>query len=179
MSLTSHHCFSRVHLGFVSGGLAFVAADGSGLRIVDVTDPTALVEVGFVSTPANASGVYVSGGLAFVAGDRSGLHIMDVSDPSSPVEVSSLDTLGSALDVFVSGELAFVVGSGLHIVDVSDPAAPVEVGTLEVSSAGLRVPTRPNDRPKSSRFPRLLWNRAGAPRHRQRHRVGLENEERL
>ncbi len=52
----------------VSGGYAYVA-DGSsaGLRVIDVSVPSAPVEVGFVDTPGIAGGVAVSGDYAYVA----------------------------------------------------------------------------------------------------------------
>ena len=138
---------------FVSGGLAFVAFTYSGLQIVDVSDPTAPVEVGSLVSPRvpvvsraedfldTARGVFVSGGLAFVAFTYSGLQIVDVSDPTAPVEVGSLDASDLTLDVFVSGDLAYVAAyeSGLQIVDVSDPTAPVEVGALDTPDSALDV----------------------------------------
>ncbi|MFQ5879413.1 MAG: carboxypeptidase regulatory-like domain-containing protein [Dehalococcoidia bacterium] len=125
---------------FVSGGFAYVADFQSGLRIVDVSDPTDPVEVGLLDTPDTAYGVFVSADLVFVADQDSGLRVVDLSTPSAPVEVG-LDTFGLAWDVFVSGDLAFLPAGvgGLRIVDVSTPSAPVEAGSLALPSDALDV----------------------------------------
>ena len=61
----------------VLGSLAYVAAGGSGLRIVDVVDPSATVEVGSIDTPSYAFDVDVVGGFAYVADGASGLRVID------------------------------------------------------------------------------------------------------
>ncbi|MCK6623715.1 MAG: hypothetical protein DPW09_02140 [Anaerolineae bacterium] len=65
---------------------AYIAAHAAGLRIVDVSDPAAPVEVGsyeFEPTPA-VTGIVVSGNLAYLA-SPDGLRIVDVSRPTQPV----------------------------------------------------------------------------------------------
>ncbi|RMH74775.1 MAG: T9SS C-terminal target domain-containing protein, partial [Calditrichaeota bacterium] len=115
---------------YVSGSHAYVADRYDGLRIIDVSDPTAPVEVGFYDTGDEARGVYVSGSHAYVADWLDGLRIIDVSDPTAPVEVGFYDTGEWARGVYVSGSHAYVADDydGLRIIDVSDPTAPVEVG---------------------------------------------------
>jgi len=51
----------------VSGSRAYVADGEEGLRVIDIGNPSAPVEVGFVDTPG-AEDVAVSGGYAYVAG---------------------------------------------------------------------------------------------------------------
>ena len=56
-----------------------MAADNAGLRIYDVSNPTALFEVGFWDEPSSAPhDVELVGGLAYVA-DSAGLRIVEVS----------------------------------------------------------------------------------------------------
>ncbi|RMF54336.1 MAG: T9SS C-terminal target domain-containing protein [Calditrichaeota bacterium] len=61
---------------YVSGSQAYVADGEAGLRIIDVNDPSAPVEVGFYDTGGEAWGVYVSGNLAYVADVEDGLYII-------------------------------------------------------------------------------------------------------
>ena len=82
---------------FASGDLAFVADGPGGLRIVNVSDPTAPVELSALDT-ADARHIFVSGSLAFVTDREGGLDIVDVSDPTGPVKVGALDTLRTFLD---------------------------------------------------------------------------------
>jgi hypothetical protein len=109
-----------------------VAENLSGLRVIDVSNPAAPVELGSFITPGFATGVEVVGGLAYVASGTYGLWVIDVSNPAAPVEIGFLDTPGSATDVAVVGGLAYVADShfGLRVIDVSNPAAPVEIGAL-------------------------------------------------
>jgi hypothetical protein len=124
----------------VSGGYAYVADDEAGLRVVDVSTPSAPFEVALVDTQGLASGVAVSGGHAYVADSWAGLRVIDVSTPSAPVEVGALvRTSRSARRVAVSGGYAYVLWSvgpsddgGLSVIDVSTPSEPVEVGFLDV-----------------------------------------------
>ena len=56
-----------------AGGYAYVAAGDSGLRVIDVSLPSAPSEIAFVDTPGTCRGVDVIGDHAFVA-DGSGGH---------------------------------------------------------------------------------------------------------
>jgi len=124
----------------VVGTLAYVADHSSGLRILDISNPAALVEVGYYNTPGNAHGVQVIGTLAYVADDHHGLRIIDVSDPAAPIEAGYYDTAGSAHEVQVIDTLAYVADyAGLRIIDVSVPAAPVEVGFYDTPGYALDV----------------------------------------
>jgi hypothetical protein len=110
-----------------------------GLSIVDVSVPTAPVEVAWLGTPGQALDVAVVANIAYVANYTGGtdftggLRLVDVSLPESPVEVGWL--FDSARSIEVQGDLAFVSGqrdSGspecFLVLDVSDPAAPHLVG---------------------------------------------------
>ncbi len=125
----------------VSGAVAYVADAGSGLQVIDVSDPASPVILGSVDTPDEALGVAVSGTVAYVAdGFASGLQVIDVSDPGSPVIVGSIDTPGNPLGVAVSGAVAYVADdeSGLQVIDVSScstRACCINDGCLEISRA--------------------------------------------
>ena len=121
----------------VAGGLAYVADAVFGLRVINVSDPTAPVELGALDTPGGALDVAVLGGLAYVTDGLSGLRVIDVSDPTVPVELGALATPGFPEDVEVVGGLAYVADGfdGLRVIDVSDPTTPVELGALEIGRA--------------------------------------------
>jgi hypothetical protein len=110
-------------------------ADGLGLRIIDASNPTAPVEVGFFDTDSLAVGVAVSGDYAYVAANDGGLRVIDVSDPSAPFEVGSLATDGFFSGITVAGSLAYVAAyvDGLRIIDISDPTSPFEVGFFDTA----------------------------------------------
>jgi hypothetical protein len=63
-------------------------ADGRhGLRVVDVSTPSAPVEAGFYDTPGSADGVAAAGGYAYVADQSGGLLILRFSPPTSWIYV--------------------------------------------------------------------------------------------
>ena len=107
--------------------LAYVAESWGGLRILNVSDPTAPVEVGSYAIWESSAGLDVDGHLAYLAAYSDGLRVIDVSNPAAPVEVGLNDTEGSARAVKASGSLAFVADYdsmrimrvGRDVVDVS------------------------------------------------------------
>jgi len=119
----------------IAGIYAYVAAGGSGLRIVNVSTPTTPSEVGALDTPGNAQDVAVAGSYAYVA-DGNSLRILNVSNPVAPFEVGFHDMPGNAVGVAVAGNYAYVANEGywncadcggLRILDVSKPYAPASV----------------------------------------------------
>ena len=113
----------------VAGDYLYVADNNGGLRIVNIANPIAPVEVGFSTTPGLANGVAVAGDYAYVADDIGGLRIVNITNPTAPVEVGFSTTPAIANDVEVVGDYAYVVGyDGLGIMNVVNPASPVEVG---------------------------------------------------
>ncbi len=69
---------------------------GSGLQVIDISDPANPTLVGTYDTPGYARGVAVSGDHAFVADGDSGLQVIDISDPANPTLVGTYDTPGDA-----------------------------------------------------------------------------------
>jgi hypothetical protein len=108
---------------------ALVADLHKGLRVIDVSDPFHLVEVGSIDTPGEAHEVAVSDERAYVADGSSGLRVINISSPENPVEIGAVDTPGDAIGVAVSGDMAYIadVEGGFRIIDVSNPAQPVDL----------------------------------------------------
>ncbi len=136
--------FTPVALGFVSipgqannvdtvESIAYVAAGGAGLQVVDVANPRSPQIIGVLDTAGNANDVVVSGGFAYVVDGTSGLVVIDVSDPTNPVRKGMLGTPGVANDVVVRGSVAYVASgpSGLQLIDVSNPAVPKILGSVD------------------------------------------------
>lgn len=116
------------------------------MRIIDVSDPASLTEVGFFDTQGSADDIAVIGNYAYVADFNEGLRIIDLSNPASPTAVGFFDTEDFALGVAVSENLAYVtaLSDGLRIIDVSDPANPEEVGFFDTAGSAYRVAVRDN-----------------------------------
>jgi hypothetical protein len=116
----------------VDGGYAYIAdGEAGGLRVIDVSNPTAPIETGSYETPHWARNVTVRDQYAYVADTQSGLRIVDVSDPSNPTEVGVYDTSWDANDIALVDDYAYVAdgGAGLKIIDISTPVSPSKVGS--------------------------------------------------
>jgi hypothetical protein len=125
----------------VSGTLAYVAAGGSGLRVVDISNPVLPTEVGAWDSRGYANGIAVAGSIAYLADGPYGLRVVDVSKPSQPVEVGSAYPVNYAFKVAVQGRVACIAaaGAGILIADVTDPRHPVEVGSLSTGGYAYGV----------------------------------------
>ncbi|MGD2206516.1 MAG: hypothetical protein PVH17_07030, partial [Anaerolineae bacterium] len=116
-----------------SGTHAYVAAGGSGLRIVDLSNAEHPTEVGHWESPGYAEGVTVSGSMVYLANGPFGLRVIDVSDPQHPAEIGSVFETNYLFDVVIQGEAAYLAaaGAGLLVADVSDPENPIALGSLD------------------------------------------------
>jgi len=121
----------REDSGYVSGGL----------RVVDVSDPTNPIEVGFCDTPGEPWAVAVVGdpsagsgqAYAYVAdGEVGGVRVVDVSTPSEPREVGFFDTWGMAMGIAVAGDYLCVADAdgGILILRHTQEAAVASDSSL-------------------------------------------------
>lgn len=125
----------------LQGTLAYVADGAAGLRIVDVSDPSAPTEIGFLDTPGSAFDLELTGAIAWLADGPAGLRAIDVSTPSAPLEIGALDTAGTASELEIRGNLAILAdsGSGVRLIDVSVPEEPAEIGALSIAAADVEL----------------------------------------
>ena len=120
------------YLTYVAGNYAYVADNGGGLKILDVTNPKKPTVAGTYSAVATVRSVVVAGKYAYVADSDTGLNILDVSNPSSPTLVGVYAAGGRAFTIALSGRYVYmpdVLTGTLRIVDVADPTNPTLVGS--------------------------------------------------
>jgi hypothetical protein len=103
----------------VDGHAYIVTGDWYGpnrLRIVDVTRPDSLREVGSYATPGQAFAIVVADSYAYV-GDSRGLRIYNVADPTRPWVAAAFDTASAVADIVVSGDEIYLAATyqGLFI----------------------------------------------------------------
>ena len=126
-------------IGFdIAGGYAYVASGGSGLKIIDISEPTHLQLVGEIN-PGNGAAVDValSGNYAYLAygyagfSHYTGIYIIDIADKTHPIVVDNVPT-GEVNDIEIGGDYLYAATSdGLHIFNISDPTALREVGHFD------------------------------------------------
>jgi hypothetical protein len=105
----------------VIDGLAYVADRGSGLRIIDVSNPVLPVELGALD-PSHYISVFdveVVGDLAYLANGAFEVRVVDVSDPTLPLDLGGLDMPRFFVkDVAVADDLVYTIARDwLRILD--------------------------------------------------------------
>lgn len=123
----------------------FIAGNGSGLAIVDITSPTLPNRAGFIdgsdtNEPLEVEAVEVFGNKAYVAGAVD-LQVWDIEDESSPSLVGSVAIHAS--DLTVEGQYAFAIThqGRLLTIDISSPESirPVLVTNDMPNMAGYEA----------------------------------------
>ena len=124
---------------YVSGSYAYIAFGDSGLRIIDISNPSSPVEVGHYDTPGWAYNLWVSGRYAYIA-DMDALRIIDISNPAFPYGTGVVEAGGAVTDVVVSGCFAYMTATtstfaenGLAIIDVFCPSKPHMISFISLS----------------------------------------------
>jgi len=119
----------------VDGNYAYIAGNGHGLHIFDISNPLNPTWVNRVDTPGEAWRADITDGYAYVAALNDGLQIIDVNPPESSYIVKTVYT-GQAWDVAVSGGYAYVVdispySDKLQIIDIDPPESACVVNTVK------------------------------------------------
>jgi len=125
------------------------------MRIVDISTPTAPVELGAFLTSFSILDIHVSGNSAFLAAGFSGLVLLDVLNPTYPMELARFDTPDHAESVTVDGSFAYVADrySGMRAIDITHLEVPAAIGSLtspgdpraiDVSDSVAYLGDRPN-----------------------------------
>lgn len=120
----------------VDGDRTYLSSWGTGVVILDASNPAEPVQVGMIPG-AFATSLAVRDDVLFVGTTTNGgiVAAFDVSDPAAPVFLSDVFT-SKAMRLRAAGNLVFVadhmldgqIVPGLRILDATDPAAMSEVG---------------------------------------------------
>ena len=130
----------------VDQGYAYIVDGGNQLRIVDVRNPVAPVELPPVLiTPVIPDTdpyvpllrIEVAHGLAYVSTWSKGLFILDVSDPGSVKTISQLFNKTDIKDVALNGTVAMLVyPNRAAFVDLTSPRSPIALGEFSLNGVG-------------------------------------------
>ena len=140
----------------VVGNTAYLAAWGTGLILVDLSDLEQPRELGRVTVPFAAS-IEVKDQYAYlgITTNGTGINVVDVSDTARPRSVGYLPLTGTPDRLAAQGNYLFVAleqgfpARGLSVISIADPEHPVEVGSysrdcdsasdLKLDESGTRV----------------------------------------
>jgi hypothetical protein len=113
-----------------------IASDG--LKIVDVSNPAAPIEIGVYVDEEGLiwSDLAVADDYAYLGARHPyDLQVIDISDPTTPVEVGRYNPPGDGRAVAVDGSFAYVLDeyrSVLKMVDISEPDTPTKVAFYDL-----------------------------------------------
>jgi hypothetical protein len=113
---------------YVEGDYAYVADSGSGLAIIDISDPTNPGTPVYASTDGSAYSVYVDGDYAYVADNHKGLAVIDISDPINPSKIAQGSLDKNVYSICIDGNYAFLAGSyKFYTIEISELITPLEL----------------------------------------------------
>ncbi len=131
----------------VVNGRAYVATFGSGLSILDVSNPAAMTPLSLNSVGNFSSAVEVDGTTAYLAdsevGNPKALSIIDVANPAAPTLIGTVNGFngGTSVDVALGNQYAYAVVDmvGLYQYDVANPALPTSYPVVPTADRATGV----------------------------------------
>jgi hypothetical protein len=101
---------------------------GNGITTLDITDPAAPEEIGYLGYPNSTIHGYslaVQGNYGYLGGYQR-IYVLDISDPSNIDSIGSCYVSGDVVDIEILGNYAYLCcsSSGLRVVDISIPTQP-------------------------------------------------------
>ncbi len=115
-------------------GYLYVAMDAVPdflLRVVDVHNPSAPVDLGFVPG-LSCRDLLVFGRYAYAIGADAHLRVLDRIDPAAPMVVGSVDVGGGTTVAKVDAGICVLQSGGLVILSIADPSSPQIISTTSV-----------------------------------------------
>ncbi|MDP8239081.1 MAG: T9SS type A sorting domain-containing protein [Candidatus Hatepunaea meridiana] len=121
----------------VEGNLALIATSSTGLQIVDISNPEALENIGYINNNLGRfECLQVVENLVYAGCGYNGFRVIDIGDPQNPIAIGFCETPGSINDIAIADDLTYLadMDGGLRIIDISNPEDPSEVGFLRTTS---------------------------------------------
>jgi len=121
-----------------------LTATWDGLRIIDISNPDSLLQLGSLSGTTGGYGVgFTSAAFAAdwaVATDDTALVTIDVSSPGSPIILDRLETADIIYGLWVDGGRIYVANryNGLGVVDITSEGTMIVRGQLDLPEGNAR-----------------------------------------
>ncbi len=147
----------RIYDLTIEDDLAYLAGE-EGVQILDISDPTAIKQVGLYGTPQTAAHVFLKSRARYswdkklyVVTERSQaglhhdtgftIHVIDVGRPALPTQIATYNPTTRVFDAALVDDLLYLVDAalGLRITDMSDPYELVEIGTYAPAGTTFNV----------------------------------------
>jgi hypothetical protein len=116
----------------VDGDYAWVT-DESGIRVVDISNPSSPRDAGYLGLNGIPRKVLIRSGYAFVGDYNHGVHICELDPPDSITRTALIERVSEFMTFAMSGDFVYVpYRFGISVYDVSRPDSPEEVGLYPV-----------------------------------------------
>ena len=127
----------------VQGDYAYVADIWGGLRVINISDKSNPVQVGY-ARGFTAHKLLIRGNYAYICSRHYGLFIVDISDPTHPRQVGAFELYdGGACEIAFTGngdQACVAFGDCIYIFDLANPAQPQVLGSLSCGyPSGVKV----------------------------------------
>lgn len=110
-------------------GLGYAAGSGTGVHVLDLTDPSAPVQLGTVPASGSIQDLALADGLLLAALGAGGIEIFSLEDPESPASLAVVETGSSVVGVDAAGGVLWAADiDGVIALDISSPASPTVLG---------------------------------------------------
>jgi hypothetical protein len=111
----------------ISGSYIYLVTEGTGLSVIDISDPEQPEEIGFFGTPRWALDVSIVGNYAYLVDYYHGLMVLDISDPSNIYQVGDRLYFSECARIYASNNYLIIdegtdgYESRLGFINISDP----------------------------------------------------------
>jgi len=95
----------------INGNYAYITSGLSGLKVINISNPSNMVEVGSAHGLGKGNAVSISDGVAYVANEFGVVDIYDVSVPSDPTFITQYNFAGTVKDVVAIDDYVFAVNA--------------------------------------------------------------------
>jgi hypothetical protein len=131
---------------------AFVATFGSGLTVLDASNPASMVPVSMAEVGSFSNSLEIDGSTLYLAdfgfAGPQGLRVIDISNPADPQELGTGDVIanGTAVDVSYANDFAYTAVDmvGIWQYDVSDPTNVATTAEVITSDRATGIDTEDN-----------------------------------
>jgi hypothetical protein len=114
----------------VLGDYAYIASGYTGLKILDISDPESINQVGSFDLPRRASGISLIDTLLCVTEGSRNVHILDISEPLEPEVIGIIECENIKSRAVVLDNIVYIPTSqGIMIYDISNPRDPALAGS--------------------------------------------------
>ncbi|HUU78412.1 MAG TPA: hypothetical protein VMX55_08695 [candidate division Zixibacteria bacterium] len=121
----------------IAGDLAYISTT-SGLKILNISQPGNIQDVGFYSTTHAVYKTTINGTLALLCKKSYGLEIIDISNPATPVHLGEFSSTAKIESVIIKNTTAFIAANaaGLIVVNITETTSPSQITDYSTNTDG-------------------------------------------